>query len=160
MLETFFHESWDAIPAHNAREHIVAAIGRYLGSYAEADLEGRAALFADDVVAEEPVGAPPMRGKAALIAFWKATLDAGWRVGNRLEQAVVNGDEALIVFVSTLAVPGEGSVRLRVFEQLEFAADGRIVRLRAFNDAGCLNPAAVLAPAPSDASVSCADQLR
>lgn len=58
----------------------------------------------------------------------------------------MNGDEALIVFVSTLTVPGEGSVRLRVFEHLEFAADGRIARLRAFNDASCLAP--VVSPAP------------
>lgn len=138
MLEEFFRKSFEAIPARHSRQHIVDTVEAYLASYDGPDLERRTALFADDIVAEEPVGAAAMRGKAALVAFWKATAQAGWTVRNRLEQVVVNGDEALVVFISTLTVPDQGSVRLKVFECLEFDADGRIVRLRAFNDPGCL----------------------
>jgi ketosteroid isomerase-like protein len=139
MLRDTLLQMAAGIPSGIGRARIEAAVRAYLDSYAAKDIEGRAALFADDVVVEEPVGGPPMRGKAALVAFWNATVDAGWTTRNDLERIVVCGDEALIVFTAHLAVEGQGGAEMQVFENLAFDPQGRIVRLRAFNDASCVS---------------------
>jgi steroid delta-isomerase len=139
MLKDMFLETYAAIPASVDRARIERTVTAYLASYAGNDIAGRAALFADDVVAEEPVGTPPIEGLAALKAFWQGSRDAGWSVANRLKRIVVNGDEACIVFESELSVPGQGAVTLEVFETLAFDGEGRIRRLRAYNDKTCLN---------------------
>ena len=127
------------VPCPLGRDRIEAVARAYLGSYARGDMDGRAMLFADDVVAEEPVGGPPMNGKPALIQFWRSTAEAGWRIENRLERIVVCGNEALLVFTATMTVEGQGTARMQVFENLAFDGEGRIVRLRAFNDATCVS---------------------
>ena len=139
MLKDMFLETYAAIPASVDRARIERTVTAYLASYAGNDIAGRAALFADDVVAEEPVGTPPIEGLAALKAFWQGSRDAGWSVANRLRRIVVNGDEACIVFESELSVPGQGSVSLEVFETLAFDGEGRIRRLRAYTDKTCLS---------------------
>ena len=138
MLQDFFRETYAAIPATVDRAHIVAAVEAYLASYAASDIAGRTRLFADSVVAEEPVGTPPMVGLSALKAFWQGSLDAGWRCTNTPKRIVVNGNEACVLFHSELVVEGQGSVTLEVFETLVFDDEGRIVSLRAYNDESCL----------------------
>ncbi|QZP07614.1 nuclear transport factor 2 family protein [Caenibius sp. WL] len=138
MLKDVFLETYATIPASVDRTRIKQTVAAYLASYADNDITGRAALFADEVVAEEPVGTPPIEGLAALKAFWQGSRDAGWSVANRLKRIIVNGNEACIVFESDLAVPGQGAVSLEVFETLAFDQEGRILRLRAYNDESCL----------------------
>jgi len=128
-----------SVPSRVGRDRIEAAARAYLDSYAKGDIDGRAALFADDVIVEEPVGGMPMTGKAAVLGFWRATAEAGWRTENRLERIVVCGDEALMVFTARMSTPGEGSASMQVFENLAFDGNGKIVRLRAFNDASCVS---------------------
>ena len=138
MLRDLFRETYAAIPATVPRTHIVAAVESYLASYTANDLAGRALLFAQDVVAEEPVGTAPMRGLDALKAFWKGSLDAGWRCTNTPQRIVVNGNEACVLFRSELAMEGQGAVTLEVFETLVFDDTGLICALRAYNDESCL----------------------
>ena len=138
MLKDFFLQTYAAIPATVDRTHIVAAVEAYLASYSSGDMAARAALFADDVIAEEPVGMPPMVGLEALKGFWHGSLEAGWRCTNTPQRIVVNGNEACVLFRSELAVEGQGSITLDVFEILAFNDAGLIRHLRAFNDAGCL----------------------
>ena len=113
-----------SVPSHGGRARIDAAARAYLDSYAKGDIDGRAALFADNVVVEEPVGGAPMNGKAAVLAFWRATADAGWRTENTLERIVVCGDEALMVFTARMSTPGEGEASMKVFENLAFDGEG------------------------------------
>lgn len=139
MLKELFLETYASIPASLDRAQIEQTVTAYLASYAVNDIAGRARLFADDAVAEEPVGTKPLAGIAALKAFWQNSLDAGWSVTNRLKRIVINGNEACIVFQSDLAVNGQGAVSLEVFETLVFDAYGRIRHLRAYNDKTCLS---------------------
>lgn len=139
MLQTFFRETYAAIPATVDRDRIVGAIEAYLASYEAGDVAGRALLFAPDVVAEEPVGTPPMHGLDRLKAFWQGSLDAGWRCTNTPKRIVVNGNEACVLFQSELTVEGQGAVSLEVYETLVFDNEGRILSLRAYNDEGCLS---------------------
>ena len=139
MLRDFFLQSYAAIPASVTRGHIERVVRAYLDSYANADIAGRVTLFAEDVVAEEPVGHPPIVGRDALVAFWEGARDAGWEVRNQLSKLVVNGHEAIIVFRSVLSVPDQGSVAVDIYETLEFNDQGLISKLRAYNDEGCLH---------------------
>ncbi len=131
--------SFEAIPTKVSRAHIEGAVCAYLRTHATENLEERAQLFADDVVAEDPVGGATQHGKAELIAFWKATIGIGWKVDSVLERIVVSGDEAMAVFTSRLNGAGSGAADLRVFETLSFNEQGQIYRLRAFFDASCLS---------------------
>lgn len=127
-----------AAPAPLARTQVEQVVATYIASHQRPDFDLRATLFAEDIIAEEPVGAPPMVGKAALRAFWEGSHAAGWRAALTLEQIVVGGNEALVIFTARLSTAEAGAANLRVFENLVFDAAGRIVRLRAFNDAGCI----------------------
>lgn len=139
MLSDFFLETYARIPAKSSRVHIERTVTTYLASYADDDIIARAALFASDAIAEEPVGGLAIRGRDGLIAFWRQANEAGWRTSNCLQRLVVNGDEAFIQFRSDLTVPGQGTVSLDVFETLAFDPAGLIQHLRAFNDATCLH---------------------
>lgn len=138
MLRDRFLETYSAIPAHSTKAHIERVVHAYLSSYSSDDIAGRTSLFARDVVCEEPVGLAPIKGRDALVSFWQGAVDAGWRCTNRLERLVVNGDEAVLSFESTLSLKGEGTVLLTVFETLVFDEDGLIRQLRAYNDETCL----------------------
>lgn len=139
MLRDIFLATFDSIKPKIARAHIEQTVRTYLSSYATNDIAGRRALFADDVVAEEPIGAVRIEGLDALVGFWQGSLDGGWKVANHLVRLVVNGDEAIVHFRSDLSLTGEGAVTLEVFETLVFNEQGRIQRLRAYNDATCLS---------------------
>lgn len=138
MLRDIFLETYSTIPATTTRAHIERTVLAYLSSYEGNDIAGRATLFADEIVAEEPVGLPPIRGREALVAFWQASVDAGWQCKNSLERLVVNGNEAFVSFRSELSLPGNGAVSLDVFETLAFDPRGLIKHLRAYNDETCL----------------------
>lgn len=138
MLKDVFLASYAAIPATVERAHIEQAVSAYLASYAANDISGRADLFADNAIAEEPVGSTPIHGKAALAEFWGQTQAAGWSVENELKRIVVNGNEACVVFESVMSVPDQGTVTLEVYETLVFNNQGKIERLRAYNDKSCL----------------------
>jgi limonene-1,2-epoxide hydrolase len=139
MLRDIFLATYGSIKPKVSREHIEQTVRTYLASYAGNDIADRRALFAEDVIAEEPVGAVRIGGLDALTAFWKGSVDAGWRCTNHLQRLVVNGDEALVHFRSDLSLAGEGAVTLEVFETLVFNEHGRIQRLRAYNDVTCLS---------------------
>ena len=138
MLTDFFLNTYAAIPAAVSRASVARVVATYLESFAAGDMAARETLFADDCIIEEPVGTAPIYGKDDLVAFWKATADAGWKVRNELQRLIVHGNEAAVLFRSVLEVEGQGSVSLDVFETLVFDETGRISRLRAYNDATCL----------------------
>jgi len=139
MLRDIFLSTYESIKPAVTRAHIEQTVRTYLSSYAGNDISGRRSLFADDVIAEEPIGAVRIEGLDALTKFWQGSVDAGWKVANHLERLVVNGDEAIVHFRSDLTLRGEGGVTLEVFETLVFNDKGRIQRLRAYNDATCLS---------------------
>jgi ketosteroid isomerase-like protein len=139
MLRDVFLSTYESIKPKVTRAHIEQTVRTYLSSYAVNDIEGRRALFADDVIAEEPIGAVRIEGLDALTKFWRGSLDAGWQCANHLTRLVVNGDEAMVHFRSDLSLSGEGGVTLEVFETLVFNDKGRIKHLRAYNDATCLS---------------------
>jgi steroid delta-isomerase len=110
----------------------------YLVSYLTADIEGRAALFAEDAIFEDPVGAPPMRGLPAIVKFWEGAREIRWWAAHDVRRVVVCGNEVMLHFVSTMRVPGLKQAAMEVFEQQVFNEAGKIAHVRVFFDADCL----------------------
>jgi steroid delta-isomerase len=121
-----------------SREHMEQAARKYLVSYLTADIEGRAALFADDAIFEDPVGAEPIRGLPAIVKFWEGARAIRWWAAHDVRRVVVSGNEVMLHFVSTMRVPGLKQAAMEVFEQQVFNDAGKIAHVRVYFDSDCL----------------------
>jgi uncharacterized protein (TIGR02246 family) len=68
-------------PDPAARQAIEAAVRRYVAASNQGDASGLAALYADDAVLLPP-DHEPIRGRAAIRAFWDQGTDEGLEVSN------------------------------------------------------------------------------
>jgi steroid delta-isomerase len=127
-----------AIPVTQPRERVEATIATFLGSYKAKDVPARAALFADETMFEDPIGAPIIRGKPALVQFFKDTVASGVDIEMESEKIIASGNEALSITRAAWGFPGSEPARVRIFQIFAFADNGKIVSLRIFMDRGCL----------------------
>jgi steroid delta-isomerase len=121
-----------------SREHMERAARAYLVSYLDADIEARAALFAEDAVFEDPVGSVPLRGLPAIVKFWQGAKDIRWWAAHDVRRVVVSGNEVMLHFVSTMKVPGLEKATMEVYEVQAFNAAGKISSVKAYFDADCI----------------------
>ena len=114
------------------RDQIVTAIETYCRVQSEKDAEGWAALYAEDVVYEDPVGIRRLQGKEQVVGrIWDDIVRndvAIWLT----DEVIVRGDEALAIMACHMGPP-ERRMRLSpVVDQFRFDAEGRIVSVRGF----------------------------
>jgi steroid Delta-isomerase len=121
-----------------SREHMEQAARSYLVTYLNGDLETRAALFAEDAIFEDPVGAKPLSGITEIMKFWQGAKDIRWWAAHDLRRIVICGNEVMLHFVSTMKVPGLEKASMEVFEIQAFNDAGKIAHVRAFFDADCI----------------------
>ena len=76
----------DAVPTTLTRAQMEASVKAFLASYEAKDADSRIALFAVDPHFEDPVGAPPVRGTAALDKFFRDTIASGWNIAISADQ--------------------------------------------------------------------------
>jgi steroid delta-isomerase len=124
------------------RDHMEQAARAYLVSYLNADIQARAALFADDAIFEDPVGTKPLRGIAEIVKFWQGAKDIRWWAAHDVRRLVVCGNEVMLHFVSTMKVPGLEKAAMEVFEVQAFNDAGKICSVKAYFDADCILPGA------------------
>jgi steroid delta-isomerase len=97
-------------------------------------VEGRLALFADDVVVEDPA----TRRQATGIIEFREVLSGGfppnWDLGFAFDRVAVVGDEAILTYVVTLCIADAPPAKLVVNAHVEFDRDGLIHRFRTFFD--------------------------
>ncbi|MES2257444.1 MAG: nuclear transport factor 2 family protein [Pseudomonadota bacterium] len=134
MIQAMMQQLLKAIATDLAPGQASAAVHAYLASWKSGDSAARAALFTDNAVLEDPVGAPPIEGKAALQAFWQRAEGPHSKFEPALQRLVVCGNEAMVEFMMRIDVTGAGSATLRIVENFQFDASGKIRRLRAFWD--------------------------
>jgi ketosteroid isomerase-like protein len=102
------------------------------------DREAWLALFTEDAVVEDPIGASPLdpegngrRGKAAIAAFWDDVISSG-HVTFDIRESYACGDECANVGRITTTLPdGSRSIVEGVYTYRVDGA-GRLVALRAF----------------------------
>ncbi|MGO4258452.1 nuclear transport factor 2 family protein [Marmoricola sp. RAF53] len=115
-----------------SKEEIQALVESYVAAVGRQDLEGVLAVFADDVVQEDPIGTPPNVGIDAVRGFFEKSF--GMPFSTELTGPVlVTGDYAAFHF--TIRIPlGEDTMVVRVIDQIRVDADGKVAELRAVVD--------------------------
>ena len=112
-----------------SREQIIQAVHAFLGSYpaqSEGDIQKRADLFAQDVVFEDPVGAPPLVGKGALTEFFRNAVASGWVIHMSSDRVVVCGNEAVSLTKASWGLAGSEPAKVSVVHTFAFDDVGRI----------------------------------
>jgi len=91
------------------------------------------ALWSDDAVIEDPIGAPPYVGKASLAtAFWDFIQNLS-PMSLRLDRAViVRGNEGVAIIFGTLTVDGKLAPIGPIVDHFLFDENDKIIRMRAF----------------------------
>ena len=134
MIKTMMKQLLDTIQPDLTPEQVAAAVNNYLDSWRNGDSQARAALFSDHAVVEDPVGAPAIEGKAALLAFWQRAAAYPTRFNPKLESIVVCGNEAIVEFSMHMDVIGIANGTLQIIENFRLDKSGKIAQLRAFWD--------------------------
>jgi steroid delta-isomerase len=130
MMQQLLH----TIQSDLAPEQVTAAVNSYLESWRNGDSQARAALFAENAVVEDPVGAPAIQGQSALLAFWQRAAAYPTRFDPTLESILVCGNEAIVKFSMHMDVLGIASGTLHIIENFRLDKSGKIAQLRAFWD--------------------------
>ncbi|NKI17508.1 SnoaL-like domain-containing protein [Spongiibacter sp. KMU-166] len=108
----------------------ISVVERYIKALCDHDLETIDLLFADDATVEDPVGSDPLRGKEAILGFYKVGFSSG--LSARLEGSVrLAANHAIFPFVVELN-PGNGEMRIEAIDQFTFNDDNKIIAMRAF----------------------------
>jgi ketosteroid isomerase-like protein len=131
-----------AVAATVPREQVIDSIRAFLGSYparSSADIDRRTALFAEQVVFEDPVGAAPLVGTAALRQFFEGAVAAGWIIHMAPRRIVVCGNEAVSLTAARWGLAGETPAEVEIVHTFAFDDAGRITSLRVFFDAGTIS---------------------
>lgn len=130
-----------AVPKSVDRATIEKAIHAFFASYPAKSLDDvakRAALFADDAVLEDPVGATPVAGKAGLVEFFKGPMNAGMVINMRSERIIVSGNEGISFTKASWGMEGAEPARVQIVHNFVLDANGKITRVRIFFDETCV----------------------
>jgi steroid Delta-isomerase len=112
-----------------AQEHMKKALQSYVDGFATGDAAAIAALFADDAVIEDPVGNPPISGRAAIEEFYANAVSAGTKLTLDAPIRGSHGNGAAMAF--TIEVPAM-NLRIRAIDTMTFGDDGKITEMRAY----------------------------
>jgi steroid delta-isomerase len=108
-------------------EQMKSALQAYVDGFNSGDPAAVTGLFADDAVVVDPVGDPPMEGRAAIDEFYGNAVAAGAKLSLDAPIRGSHADRAAMAF--TVTVPG---MRVRVIDVMTFGPDGKIVRMEAY----------------------------
>lgn len=110
-----------------------AAVDRHVGFWNEMDRDSWVAVFASDVVFEDPVGGPLKRGTEAVHNSWDRSFVPGRRWTLHPQHVVAAGDECAVFMLNRGDLDGR-IVETRSIEIFRVDAEGRIVSVRSFFD--------------------------
>jgi steroid Delta-isomerase len=114
------------------RDAMIAAVHTHCRAQSEGDFDAWIAIWADDAVVEDPVGAPPHRGIEALrTTFWAMGRNASPRL-TLLEDVVVCGNEAIAIMSAEVGPEGNRRTLSPVIDHFTFDRAGKVVGMRAF----------------------------
>lgn len=107
-----------------------AAVHEYVAAFDAGAPERVAALFAEGATVEDPVGTPPHVGKAAILAFYAASMQTGAKL--KLDGPVrICGPYAAFAFTVHLHWEGRDQ-RVEVIDTFRFDDDGKVIEMRAY----------------------------
>lgn len=123
-------------------QQIQASMARYVERVDAGDIDAIVALYADEAVVEDPVGNPPIRGRAAIEQFYRQGLGMS-KVTATLTgpvRATLNGCGAM-PFRVDMTWDGQ-PCSLHVIDVMEFDAAGKIRSMKAYWSPANIGPQA------------------
>ena len=121
-------------------EQVRAAVQTYVDTFESNDRQGWVENFAEDAVHVDPPGAPPNVGREAIGTFWDNTHQLADRFELDVQDLIVCGDEAVMVFTINAYGAEGGGVELRAVDLFTIDDDGRIARQKAYFDPATMRP--------------------
>ena len=111
-------------------QHIAQTMQAYVDRITAGDLDGVLSLFAEDAVVEDPVGAEPAVGQAALREFYTMACDS---VGRMELEGNVRARESWGA-CGMLAYPkgAEDSMVIETLDVMSFDDEGKITSMKAY----------------------------
>lgn len=117
------------IPAPQMR----AALQAYADALNARDLDAVVALYAEDATLEDPVGAAePLRGRAAIAAFYGRFVPYGIQVRMVTEPRGSHGNAAAMAFEVEAPTPDGGRCCIKVIDVFTFNEQGQFTSMRAY----------------------------
>ncbi|MEU5882155.1 nuclear transport factor 2 family protein [Spirillospora sp. NPDC047279] len=110
------------------QEQMKAVLQAYVDGFDAADPGAVSGLFADDAVIEDPVGTPPIQGRAAIDEFYVNAMAVGTKLTLDGPIRGSHGDKAAMAF--TVEVPAMG-MRIHAIDVMTFGEDGKVTRMEA-----------------------------
>jgi steroid delta-isomerase len=101
----------------------------------ETDLDVFAGLFTEDGVLEDPVGTPPLRGRAAIREFVRHSKTLIARVSATVREVMVCGDESAVRWSLEVHTVHGASATLEGIGIFMFAGSGQLRHVREYHDA-------------------------
>lgn len=127
---------WSATEqTHPARD----ASRRSMAAVASKDKESWLALFAENAIVEDPIGASPFdpegkghRGKEAIAAFWDASIGMTERIEFTITESFAAGNEVANIGTITNFFPGDNQLAVDLVSTYRVDEAGHITALRAY----------------------------
>ncbi|NYD50644.1 hypothetical protein BJY14_006627 [Actinomadura luteofluorescens] len=94
-----------------SQDHMKQALQAYVDTFNAGDATAVCGLYADDAVIEDPVGHPPISGRAAIEEFYSNAIAGGAKLTLDAPIRGSHGDRAAMAF--TVDVPGPARPRHR-----------------------------------------------
>lgn len=104
-----------------------AALQAYLDHFNAGDADGLTALFADDATVEDPVGAPPNHGKAAIHAFYVDAMKNGAKLSLSAPIRGSHSNAAAMAFEAKI-----GNLTVRIVDVMTFNEAGKFTSMKAY----------------------------
>ena len=119
-----------------SREHIVKAINTHCRAESELDKQAYLALFAEDIVIEDPVGVNTTTGFEALERdFWASVENAEPKL-KLLQDVIVCGNEAIAILEAEINHEGGRVTISPIVVNFVYDEAGKVRHLRSFMNYG------------------------
>jgi len=121
-------------------EHMKAVVDRYTAAHTAGDVDGVAALFADDAVVADPVDQPAHHGRDAVRGFFAGThelADSMELTATGPVRAVGNWAAVPLMAITTI---GDTRLRIDIIDVFTFDSDGFISDMKAYWTASDIRP--------------------
>ncbi|HTC14163.1 MAG TPA: nuclear transport factor 2 family protein [Steroidobacteraceae bacterium] len=110
-----------------------SALQAYLDAFNSGSAEAVTALYAADATVEDPVGSPPKRGRAEILAFYTHSIATGAKLALDAPIRGSHGNAAAMAFTARI-----GPISVRVIDVMTFDESGKFTSMRAYFGPGDL----------------------
>ena len=114
-----------------SEQQMKATMQAYVDRFNAGDVEGVAALYAEDATVEDPVGGEVRRGRPAIAEFYGYSIATGAKLTRVAPIRASYGNSAAMAFTVDVNYQGQPS-RIHVIDVMTFDESGKVSSMRAF----------------------------